>query len=70
MQISGYNIVGGSQFAARFYNSFVVAAMAKKAADYESEMSKVGGGAPPLGEALHIAVMWADVCSGTSVGDA
>jgi hypothetical protein len=70
MQINGANILAGSQFAARFYNSFVIAAMAKKAADYEHEMSRIGNGAPPLGEALHVAMMWTDVCTGGVVGDA
>jgi hypothetical protein len=70
MHINGSNILAGSQFAARFYNSFVIAAMAKKAADYEEEMTRIGNGAPPLSEALHVAMMWTDVCTGGPVGEA
>jgi hypothetical protein len=44
--------------------------MAIKAQVYEQEMSKLGGGCPPLSEALHVAMMWTDACAAGPVGEA
>ena len=70
MNINSASLTRGSSFGVNFYNSFVICTMAKKAEVYEQEMSKLGGGCPPLSEALHVAMMWTDVCAAGPGGEA
>ena len=70
LNINSASLTRGSSFGVNFYNSFVICTMAKKAEVYEQEMSKLGGGCPPLSEALHVAMMWTDVCAAGPVGEA
>jgi hypothetical protein len=70
MNVNSQTLTRGTSFGVNFYNSFVVATMAMKAEVYEHEMSKLGGGCPPLSEALHVAMMWTDACAAGPVGEA
>ena len=45
----------------RIIESLAVNNLITQARNYESDMSKLGGGTPPLGETVHIGLMWASV---------
>lgn len=51
----------------RIIESLAVNNLITQARNYESDMSKVGNGTPPLGETVHIGLMWASVSQFTDV---
>jgi len=46
---------------ARIIESLAVNNLVTQARNYESDMSKLGNGTPPLSETVHIGLMWASV---------
>lgn len=61
--------VRAATVGARIVESLAVNKMIASARAYELDMSKVGGGVPPLSETLMISLMWGDVAQ-FSVGEA
>lgn len=45
----------------RIIESLAVNNLITQARNYESDMSKLGNGTPPLGETVHIGLLWASV---------
>jgi hypothetical protein len=46
---------------ARIIESLALNNLVTQARNYESDMSKLGNGTPPLSETVHIGLMWASV---------
>lgn len=59
----------GLQFGANLIESFALTRLAHQTLAYEADLSRLGGGAPPMAETVSISIMWADVAR-CSVGDA
>jgi len=45
----------------RLVESFAINNLITQAQSYESRMSEIGNGCPPLSETLHISLMWSQV---------
>jgi hypothetical protein len=53
---------GAVSLPLRVCETLAVNHMIGDALEYEAVMSKLGGGAPPMDEVIHIAQMWQAVC--------
>jgi hypothetical protein len=51
----------------RIIESLAVNNLITQARNYEADMSKLGGGVPPMSETVHIGLMWASVGQFTEI---
>lgn len=59
----------GHNFGINMIESFALTRLTHQTLAYEADLTRHGGGAPPIAETVSISLMWADVAR-CAVGDA